>query len=139
MGTGLTYSNLSNIKFSRQIYPDFFSYINKQDLLYEKFNQILEYLLGFLIKNFINNKGFCLELLNILNKLFDECNKLDYNDPVYAIAFTITHFLNRYHRFQKIGMKLFEKALLSLRINTDSESKKLLLRTHPNGQDSSNI
>ncbi len=114
----LDYSKLSNRKFIESIYEDFSQWVRDRNLLFNKFNQISESLSRFLITYIFDDEESCVKVMNCFNDVIDECNDIDFNDPANAIAFIVTHFLNRYHRFQKIGMRLLKKLLFPIRTKT---------------------
>ena len=109
---------LSNRKFIESIYQDFSQWVKDRSLLFNNFNQISEDLSRFLITYIFDDEESSVKVMNCFNDVINECNDIDFNDPANAMAFIVTHFLNRYHRFQKISMRLLKKLLFPIRTKT---------------------
>ena len=106
---------LSNRKFLQENFKSIKSWTKSNDIQFRNFDQISEDLYIFLVSEFLSSKQIILQVINCLNDVIDECNEIDFDISFYTIAYIITHFLNRYHRFQKICTKLLENFIFPIR------------------------
>ena len=93
-------------------YIQFKDWVHENNKLYVNFTDLKINLENYL-KDFSSFK-----LLEKVSFSFDyilhNCDKIDYQDDAMIMAYIITHFLDRYRRFQMIFLDIFEKNLYLL-------------------------
>ncbi len=124
-------SKLSNRKLLKEIYPDFCTWVKTNNYNYINFRIMAEDLYKYLISREIYNADLCKKVVNCLDDVAYERNGINFEDRVYVLAFIISHFLNRYHRFQKMTMKLLEHSLLPIRTKSNLTTNILSIGSGP--------
>jgi ribosomal protein RSM22 (predicted rRNA methylase) len=98
------------LKFDTKSYR---KWVTESDFFYNRFE-----LLAGMLENFFEMKLRDLDFSNAVASnlwtAYNLCDEIDYEQDDLAIAYSIIHFLDRYHRFQKSYMKLLDHKFLPI-------------------------
>lgn len=94
---------------------DFLRWVEDNDLLYIKFLEIANRLESFIISNVLEDSDRAKVIALRLEDVLHNCDEITYDEEGSAEAYAILHFLDRYHRFQLIFIKMLELDLLTIK------------------------
>jgi hypothetical protein len=86
----------------------FIRWVQENNKLIERFDNILEITTGFLLNGVLNEYDKARKIAERFESVLKDCDTITYDEEGDAEAYIILHFLDRYHRFQMIYMKLIE-------------------------------
>lgn len=92
----------------------FLTWVRENNLLVIRLSEIARRLEGFLIENVLNDERRAKCVASKLEDVLKNCDEITYDEDGAAEAYAILHFLDRYHRFQLIFLKMIESDLLTI-------------------------
>lgn len=104
----------TNKRFLKNLYPDFYSWLQQGESLEAGFNSFADKLLDFIFKYILTSKENCLDIANRFYSVTAKCNDLKFDNSGQVYAYIILHFLERYHRFQLIYILLIKLGFFPL-------------------------
>ncbi|PAB57395.1 hypothetical protein [Anaeromicrobium sediminis] len=96
---------------------EFVKWLEKNDLLYERFCELNKRLTSFLYKYTDDNSKT--EVCNRFSDVLKNCDVITYDEEGVSAAYTVLHFMDRYHRFQLVFLELLEKGILPIKSRID--------------------
>jgi len=112
--------HISNRRFLKDIYTQFNKWITTRDYLLQNLNFLADNLENYLLKFVLKEDESCHLIASRFNDVLENCDSINYDQPNIVNAYTILHFLDRYHRFQLISLELLKQGLLPVRkLQTD--------------------
>lgn len=111
----MEYENLTNRKLLNEIYEDFNTWIHNNNFIKNDFDRMLKVTKGFIFECVLSDKESSDKVAGQFRAATKDCNIITYDEEWVVPAYTALHFLNRYHRFQLIYLKLIELKLFPVR------------------------
>jgi hypothetical protein len=108
---------LSNIEYLKEIYPRYSEWEDDLDLMWVNFNDLCNVFENFLLEHVLIDVDFVGEIVKYLNNgyVYHNCDKTDFELRGVIEAYSIAHFLDRFHRFQIIYRILLREGLFPVR------------------------
>lgn len=88
-------------------------WIEENDFFFQRFSEMKNLLFSFIEMNFERNNSVD-EVAKNLWTAYNKCDEIDYEQYDLVLAYSILHFLDRYHRFTKSFLKLIDHKFLPL-------------------------
>jgi len=86
----------------------------ESDFLYKRFDLLTNVMIEYIRKK-LYNAEVAGEVASEFSNVLKSCDEIDYNKDSTAIAYSILHFLPRYHRFQLVFNNMLENDLIPLK------------------------
>ncbi len=88
---------------------EFVEWVRNNDLLYDRFQHLSFLLKSYLIEKVLVDTDTTERVVLRFHDVLNNCNNITYNETGIVEAYSIFHFLDRYHRFQEIFISLIEQ------------------------------
>ena len=96
---------------SEKFITQYRNWLVETDYFYKRFNLLADALEEFII-NIISDTDSAKQVASQFESVLSNCDEIDYESYDATIAYSILHFLPRYHLFQLTFSKLFDKHIL---------------------------
>jgi len=98
-------------KDKRKLYREFINWVEANNLLFLRFQELADCLEKYLLNEVFTSAQSCKLIGRKFLDVLDIKTNLNYNDPEIVQAYTVIHFLDRYHRFQMVYIRLIEMGI----------------------------
>jgi hypothetical protein len=100
-------------------FTDFITWVEDNDFIYNDFDQLASLLTNYLLDFELCDTKHVQNIASKFEDVLKNCDEITYEEPGVSEAYTILHFLDRYHRFQLIILKLLKMGRLPTEKNID--------------------
>ena len=104
---------------SRFNFTDFITWVEDNDFFYKDFDQLASLLTDYLLDYELCDAKHVQNIALKFDDVLKNCDEITYKEPYVSEAYVILHFLDRYHRFQLIILKLLKMGRLPTKKNID--------------------
>ena len=87
------------------------------DLLFQRFEHLARLLQAYLTDTVLSQHAVAHSIAQRFQDVLECCDSISYNEPGTVEAYTILHFLDRYHRFQRVYAFLVERNIFPIQTN----------------------
>jgi hypothetical protein len=93
----------------------FFEWLEARDELFRRFELLAAQVESYILEQVLWSKDNTALVAENFEDVISHCDTVDYDAPGVVEAYSILHFLDRFHRFQLIYLKLLEEGLLPIK------------------------